>query len=245
MNASVDILTWPVKTRVKAPVNGMPLPVLDGLPPRALASATPEAHTDPAAGILSQEVRVFLRHLSRRRTPGGSTLGELQVVQQRLKAAGLRPTGRARLHEAGRLLSELVEHELARLRSQAYISWRTPTDGEPDARIRTDFSAGNRELEAWSAMYYLYIRPDFDLSLQTFVKLVADRNRRTIQRRLERGVEALTAELHVAECMARETGSGSGWLGGSSGGAGFGSRTGRAWADAAMCYYLPNAESAS
>jgi hypothetical protein len=150
--------------------------------------------------ITPERVRQVLRHLSRDRTPGRTALAELTVVRRALEDAGFYPTPAAREYELGRLLVELVERELAMLRRRAALA--APAD-RPERALQADFGHGLRELESWSALYHLYLRPDLDLSLKGFAELLDDRHRRTIQRRLRRGVTALTGRLQAAERTAR------------------------------------------
>lgn len=70
------------------------------------------------------------------------------------------------------------------------------------ARIREDFGHGHAALEAQSAIYHLYLRPDLGLSLDEFVALLGDRHRRTVQRRLSRGVAMVVDRLHERERAA-------------------------------------------
>jgi len=69
-------------------------------------------------------------------------------------------------------------------------------------RILEDFSYEQRELEAWSAIYHVYLRPDLDLGLHGMAALLRDRHRRTVQRRLRRGVTALASRLQELERAA-------------------------------------------
>lgn len=146
--------------------------------------------------IDSRSVRVALCHLGRDRAPGAGPLAELTVVRGRLRAAGFAADAAARGFEVGRLLSEVVERELWLRRRQAGL----PREGGDDpASIRADFATGHVELEALSAIYHLYVRSDLALGLDAFVRLLGDRHRRTVQRRLEHGVALVVHRLRELE----------------------------------------------
>lgn len=150
--------------------------------------------------ITPERVRQVLRQLARGRMPGRTALTELEVVRRALEDAGFHPTPAAREYELGRLVVELAERELAMLRRRAALA---SAADRPDLALQADFGHGLRELESWSAMYHLYMRPDLDLTLKGFAELLDDRHRRTVQRRLRRGVAALTSRLQAAERSAR------------------------------------------
>lgn len=151
--------------------------------------------------ITRRHVRDLLRHLSRDRMAESAPLADLELVRRAVERTGLRPSKRARQFELGRLLISTVEQELVRLRQQSGVR---PAFEVADfrARIAEDFSHSNRELEAWSAIYHLYLRPDLDFGLLDLVGLLGDRHRRTVQRRLRRGVVALTVRLGELERLA-------------------------------------------
>jgi hypothetical protein len=150
--------------------------------------------------ITPERVRQVLRQLARGRMPGRTALTELEVIRRSLEDAGFHPTPAAREYELGRLVVELAERELAVLRRRAALNAATD---RPDLALQADFGHGLRELESWSAMYHLYMRPDLDLTLKGFAEFLDDRHRRTVQRRLRRGVAALTGRLQATERAAR------------------------------------------
>ncbi len=154
--------------------------------------------------ITRKDLYHLIRQLSHDRLPEKSPLAGLRLVRQSLEAAGLSTCERSRHIELGRLILEIAESELARLRAEV----GRPSGGNGAnhrAHIRDDFSCGQRELEAWSAMYHVYLRPDLDLGLNGIAALVTTAHKRTIQRRLSRGVDALLARLveleHAAQCV--------------------------------------------
>jgi hypothetical protein len=140
--------------------------------------------------ITYADVRGVLRHLSRDCSAGDTPLADLSMVRRSLTDAGFEPTPGAREHEVGRLILEVVGRELAELRHSAGARGNDQID-----QLRADFSIGHRDLEAWSALYHLYLRPDLNLSLAEIERLLADRHRRTIQRRLRHGVDLLVTRL--------------------------------------------------
>lgn len=157
-----------------------------------------QIHTDT---IVRTDVRDALRHLSRDRTPGRTPLSRLQVVERAVARSGMRPSSGAREYELARLLAETVEMELARLRTT--LRSGEPGDGSDILdTLRCDFGAGHRELESWSAVYHLYVRPDLNLDLDVMQEVLGDRHRRTLQRRLQQGVTALSMHLQSMERTA-------------------------------------------
>ena len=153
------------------------------------------------ATIDRTDVLTLLRHLSRDRAAGRTRLASLAVVQRSLEDAGFEASPAARQYEIGRLLTDLVESELARLRSG--VDRPVPRGAATVTHaIREDFGSGHRELEAWSAVYHVYLRPDLNLGLREVEALLGDRHRRTIQRRLRQGIQAVTRRLFEIE---RET----------------------------------------
>lgn len=153
------------------------------------------------SAITGQHVRDVLRQLYYDRTPGPTPLEALTVVQRSLNRAGFRPTEAACRYEVGRLITEIVESELSAWRRQLGVA-AGPRLVDPREQIGADFAPGHRELESWSAVYFLCLRPDIDLGLQDLVELLPYRHRRTVQRRLHRGVDALTARLVAMERAA-------------------------------------------
>jgi hypothetical protein len=153
--------------------------------------------------VTTKDVRDVLRHLARDRTPRASPLAATEVVRRQLAAAGYLPTPQACLSEVGHVLARVVESELRahRLRNGAPGTAAQPADG-PE-RVLTDFRRGDLELEAWSAVYHVFLRPDLQLDIRALERLLGDRHRRTIQRRLKTGTERLATRLQDLEREAR------------------------------------------
>jgi hypothetical protein len=156
-----------------------------------------------ASEISRQSMHDVLRHLSRSCDPGPTPLAGLLVVRQGLATEGVAPEDQALRFELARLVIEVVESELQRLRRQVGLAEAPALTWPPEEALQADFSRGNRELESWSALYHLYLRPDLDLTLHRLVRLLGDGHRRTVQRRLQRGVTALTQRMQERERRAR------------------------------------------
>jgi hypothetical protein len=139
--------------------------------------------------------------MSRDRTCGRTRLASLEVVRRSLEDAGFEPSAPAREYEIGRLLTELVESELARLRGPD--AGTDPPAGGATERLLRDFNCTHRELEAWSAVYYVYLRPDLNLGLREVEAVLGNRHRRTIQRRLSEGIVAIAHRLYNLERQTR------------------------------------------
>jgi len=152
--------------------------------------------------ITAQDVRMALCHLGHDRAPGNSPLTDLAVVAARLRDAGFAAEAGARYFELGRLLAELVERELWLRRQRAGL---VRSAAEWAELVHADFASGHVELESLSAVYHLYVRSDLGLSLDAFVRLLGDRHRRTVQRRLEHGVALVAHRLRELERDAELT----------------------------------------
>ncbi len=153
------------------------------------------------------QIRSALRQLARHHSPTRNPLADLACVRLAARGSGFEPTREAREFELGRMLGEAVTGELERLRRQAGVAaggmTRDLRQWPIAARIRADFEQDHPEMEAWSAVYHIYLRPDLNLSLIDLTELVPGRCRRTMQRRLQRGIQALAEHLLVAEREAR------------------------------------------
>src|SRR5258708_38215768 len=72
------------------------------------------------------------------------------------------------------------------------------------AAVRQDFACDNPELEAWSLLYYRYVRIDLGLSVERLSGLVSS-TRRTLQRRQQHGVARLTHAIIKHDLRAYRT----------------------------------------
>jgi len=68
--------------------------------------------------------------------------------------------------------------------------------------LRQDFRQGNRELEAWSTLYYRYVRLDLDLQVQDIAAILGIAPRQ-VRRRLAHGCRRLAEILSRLEASAR------------------------------------------
>jgi DNA replication protein DnaC len=148
--------------------------------------------------ISHEAVRRALTDLSRDRAPRSSPLVELCAVTREIRRQGMTDSAPARMFIVCRILTRLAEERLGELRSVAGVR---PMGGSHT--VAADFTADHPELEAWSAIYHVYMRPDLNISLRRLTQVLGDRHRRTVQRRLRRGVLALTRSLFEAEAAAR------------------------------------------
>lgn len=69
--------------------------------------------------------------------------------------------------------------------------------------LRADFTVGSRELEAWSILYYRYVRVDLDLSVEQ-IKRMANQSLRTLSRRQHAGLVRLAHTLARREMRVRK-----------------------------------------
>ncbi len=153
-------------------------------------------------------VRDALRQLSCDRSSGDTPLAELETIRRSLEVAGFRSTEGTRHFELARVLGELAEAELLRLRSivvgrEHAVLADTSNPIETMERLVEDYSYDHADLEGASAVYHLYVRTDLGLGLPDLVAVLGDRHRRTLQRRLQRGVRMITMRLGELERSAR------------------------------------------
>lgn len=91
-----------------------------------------------------------------------------------------------------------LTHQRLQVGMQSQASERGEMREEALAHLRQDFGHGSVELEAWSLLYYHYVRMDLDLDWRQIETLV-HQNDRTLRRRLERGLKRLVAWLLESE----------------------------------------------
>ncbi|MBX3061357.1 MAG: hypothetical protein KF726_00175 [Anaerolineae bacterium] len=72
-----------------------------------------------------------------------------------------------------------------------------------EVRVREDFEVGSAELEAWSTLYYRYVRIDLDWSVERLAHEVGQPER-TLRRRQQLGLYRLTQRLARREMRTRE-----------------------------------------
>jgi len=120
------------------------------------------------------------------------------------------------LVERGLLLQECLEkmtlEALVRYRENEHVPHSSELPASPSAvleALKADFSSGNAELEAWSAVYHLYLASgSLDLSLARLAEAAitqkAKDKPRQFRRRVDEGLSRLTAALQKTEFQARE-----------------------------------------
>lgn len=146
-------------------------------------------------------VKDLVTAISRKSMVTRSSLVELQALEEYVRSQGVRPIRATLLAELPLFVTTVVEEQLRRARAAA---GRLPAGSESvEQAVRADFSLENRLLESWSALYHVYLRPELNLSLRRLTALLADRHRRTVQRRLSAGCELLALELARREGRAR------------------------------------------
>jgi tetratricopeptide (TPR) repeat protein len=99
-----------------------------------------------------------------------------------------------------RSLANLIWKRLNQHRGLYGLAAALPHKDSQDARL--DFQPGNTELEAWSVLYYRYVRVDLDLSLDQ-LEAITQQDRRTLHRRQSKGIARLTHDLVRRELRAR------------------------------------------
>ena len=97
-------------------------------------------------------------------------------------------------------LSNLIRHHLNRHRRHYHLP--AIHSDEDATNIGDDFGQGNSELEAWSYLYYRFVRVDLDLSLDALERLTRQ-DRRTLNRRQAKGIARLTHDLVRRERRGR------------------------------------------
>ncbi len=97
-------------------------------------------------------------------------------------------------------LSNFIRHRLDHHRAVSNLVDIPATTDK--ARIEADFSVQNDELEAWSVLYYRYVRVDLDYSLERLASFTPQ-DKRTLNRRQRRGIARLTRELVRRELHLR------------------------------------------
>ncbi len=105
-------------------------------------------------------------------------------------------------------LDELIFRNLARLITKR-LNFLRNSVGLPPVSSRTnrtamreDFGFENNELEAWSVLYYRYVRVDLNLSVEDLER-VSQQTKRTLHRRQSRGINRLTHVLAYREAKTR------------------------------------------
>ncbi len=99
-----------------------------------------------------------------------------------------------------RALARIITRRLVHLRD---VHGLPPLSAQTaEIAIQQDFRIGNHELEAWSVLYYRYMRIDLDLSIDSLER-ITQQDKRTLHRRQSRGITRLTHALILRETRAR------------------------------------------
>jgi hypothetical protein len=130
----------------------------------------------------------------------------METVRRRLRDAGSAECSDGLEWALQTVIADLVTHRLAALRGFD----RPLADPSPEAELRLiadDFRSGNVHLQAWSGLYYRFLCPSVYLRVGELTRLALGRangrsGERLLERRIQRGVQELTAMLRDVE---RET----------------------------------------
>jgi tetratricopeptide (TPR) repeat protein len=95
-------------------------------------------------------------------------------------------------------LSQIIRRRLARHREVQHIE----TISSGPEQLSHDFQANSDELQAWSMLYYRYVRVDLDLSYEK-LEVITRQPKRTLTRRQSKGINRLTYDLARHETKIR------------------------------------------
>jgi tetratricopeptide (TPR) repeat protein len=155
--------------------------------------------------IEAGDLRDALESIRQTASLGDSSLRNLVLVWQRVEAA--RPTASTdALDTALRdVLFEIIGDNLIRLRRLEGLSGQDIPDTRKAqlAALANDYTWANPELEAWSTLYYRYVRLDLNLQVQDMAWQVSV-DPRQVRRRLVRGIRRLGEALGTLESAARD-----------------------------------------
>lgn len=99
----------------------------------------------------------------------------------------------------GNALVHMIETNLQEMRRTMGLLYDLPQERQAALdRYKQDFSQENVELEAWSALYYRYVRFDLDLSLDKMADELGI-STRNLRRRIDRGIRRLTEAISQQE----------------------------------------------
>jgi len=148
-------------------------------------------------------IRRALERLRQARPLGDSPLRKLIWIHQRLEHNAPPPTRDGLDVAVNDALAELIEIHLFHLRTVEGLPLQQIALRETALEdFHRDFVAGNTELEAWSALYYRYVRVDLNLQAQEMAHRVGA-DPRQMRRRFDHGYRRLTEALSRRESAAR------------------------------------------
>ena len=147
-------------------------------------------------------VRIALDRLRQGRPLDDSPLRRLIWVREQIGAAA----GRSSIQVDVALfdtLTAVISERLAELRHLEQLPSSNPASQKQawDA-IRADFARGNAELEAWSFLYYRYVKIDFDWQVQQ-IEAELGMSERNLRRRMQHGIRRLAETISRRETEAR------------------------------------------
>ena len=154
--------------------------------------------------LSKEQVRRVLDAIRNARPLPATPLNTFYLLQQRLP-------------ESMTIDATLLEYELAQwlnseimvglTRHRVHFSHPTPDinhDREKElANLAVDFQTNSVELEAWSLLYFRYVRIDLDLSWDE-IEIVTLQDVRTLRRRINRGIKRLITQLLQHEQQIRK-----------------------------------------
>jgi tetratricopeptide (TPR) repeat protein len=148
-------------------------------------------------------IRQALDRIRQAEPVGDNPLKRLVWLRRRLDLRGISPTAVALDTELGESLSALIAENRARLHQVVGAPAEDPLNRQAALEtLRTDFSRSNTELEAWSALYYRYVRLDLDLRAREMAQVVGV-DPRQLRRRFDHAYRRLAEAISRAERDAR------------------------------------------
>lgn len=149
------------------------------------------------------DLRDALEKLRQAAPVSDSPLRTLVWVRHRMEESGPTATSAAFEVVLGEAMAELIEDNLARLRQLEGLPSYPVGQREAELEaLRCDYAQNNVELEAWSALYYRYVRVDLSLRMQD-IAYTLGLDARQVRRRLVHGYYRLTEALSLLERGAR------------------------------------------
>jgi hypothetical protein len=115
----------------------------------------------------SDVVRSALERMRQAEPSGDNPLRNLVWIRRQVEAQGAQVSSSAVEFALNHALTDTIQNSISHLRK---IEGITPPDDQAreaalDA-LRRDFSCGNAELEAWSILYYRFVRVDLNLQVK-------------------------------------------------------------------------------
>lgn len=149
------------------------------------------------------DLRDALEKLRQAKSLGSNPLQKLVWVRCKAEGSGPAPTPMAFEIALGEAFTQLIEENLTHLRQLEGLRLSLPETREAELEaLLDDFSRGNVELEAWSLLYYRYVRVDLNLRVQD-VAYMLQVDSRQVRRRLTHGCRRLTEQVSLLERDAR------------------------------------------